>query len=311
MLLILSEQNDEVTNRIIEWLDFYKKEWARVNYEDDVRLSYFSLTANGIEFELLVNHETTLHSKEIDRFWYRRGEINFDLKIGEDAHYDAGIREWLFRENTTIVDCIYHHLDSLKSINKPSDNDINKLIVLVEAQKVGFKIPDSWVVDRKEKLPYRPSYISKGLSFTGFRASDGQFYSAGTISGEGGQDEFSYSLFQEEIKKWVEVRTFHLDGENHSVSIFSQNNQQTKLDFRNYDRERPNRVIPFTLPHEIECKLNELMKVLSLDSGSIDLIVDQNGDYYFLEVNPIGQFLQVSNPGGYYLEEKIAKKLMA
>ncbi|MPT35513.1 MAG: hypothetical protein E2604_10600 [Flavobacterium sp.] len=56
-------------------------------------------------------------------------------------------------------------------------------------------------------------------------------------------------------------------------------------------------------------KLKKLMKVLKLNSGSIDMLVSSNNEYVFLEVNPIGQFGQVSKPCNYYLEKQIAKEL--
>jgi glutathione synthase/RimK-type ligase-like ATP-grasp enzyme len=52
------------------------------------------------------------------------------------------------------------------------------------------------------------------------------------------------------------------------------------------------------------------MKTIGMKSGSIDLIVDENNDYIFLEVNPIGQFAQVSIPCNYYIEEYIANYLI-
>jgi len=51
------------------------------------------------------------------------------------------------------------------------------------------------------------------------------------------------------------------------------------------------------------------MKKINLDNGSIDIIVDNNGKYYFLEINPVGQFGMVSIPCNYYLEKKIANYL--
>ena len=35
------------------------------------------------------------------------------------------------------------------------------------------------------------------------------------------------------------------------------------------------------------------MRALGLRYGAIDMILDQNGEYYFLECNPGGQFLFV------------------
>jgi len=93
------------------------------------------------------------------------------------------------------------------------------------------------------------------------------------------------------------------------MAIFSQNNPKTSIDFRHYDRELPNRSIPFKLPVDIKDKLIMLVKILNVNSGSIDLVVTQEGKYIFLEVNPIGQFGMVSLPCNYYLEKKIANFL--
>lgn len=52
------------------------------------------------------------------------------------------------------------------------------------------------------------------------------------------------------------------------------------------------------------------METIEIKSGSLDLIVDENGDYVFLEVNPIGQFAQVSIPCNYFIEKYIANYLI-
>ena len=49
------------------------------------------------------------------------------------------------------------------------------------------------------------------------------------------------------------------------------------------------------------------MSCLGLDSGSIDMVVTKEGDFVFLEVNPVGQFNQVSKPCNYFLEKEISK----
>ena len=52
------------------------------------------------------------------------------------------------------------------------------------------------------------------------------------------------------------------------------------------------------------------MQKLDLETGSIDLIKSTNGEYYFLEINPNGQFGMTSYPCNYNLEEKVALKLI-
>lgn len=94
------------------------------------------------------------------------------------------------------------------------------------------------------------------------------------------------------------------------MAIFSQEDQQTEVDFRNYNFEKPNRTVPFLLPIDLQEKLIQLMKNLHLKSGSIDMVLTEEGDYVFLEVNPVGQFGMVSSPCNYELSKLIAETLI-
>jgi ATP-GRASP peptide maturase of grasp-with-spasm system len=120
-------------------------------------------------------------------------------------------------------------------------------------------------------------------------------------------DIFFLSLFQEEIKKQYEIRSFYLDGEFYSMAIFSQKDAQTSEDFRHYNYEKPNRTVPYKLPEEICSKLKIFMNEIGLNCGSFDIIYDLDGNYIFLEVNPVGQFGFVSYPCNYYVERRIAE----
>ena len=51
------------------------------------------------------------------------------------------------------------------------------------------------------------------------------------------------------------------------------------------------------------------MKLLKLNTGSIDMIVDHNNNYIFLEVNPVGQFVAYGEFCNYYLDREMAKIL--
>ena len=94
------------------------------------------------------------------------------------------------------------------------------------------------------------------------------------------------------------------------MAIFSQNDAQTQIDFRNYNLNKPNRYVPYKLPKLIETKLLKLMNVHKLNNGSIDLILNSKGEYVYLEVNPVGQFSFLSNSCNYHIEKLIATKLL-
>ena len=79
---------------------------------------------------------------------------------------------------------------------------------------------------------------------------------------------------------------------------------------RHYDDEKPNFCTAFELPEDLNQKLILLMKRLNLMTGSIDMIKSTNGLYYFLEVNPIGQYGEISESLNYGLDEEIANFLI-
>ena len=116
----------------------------------------------------------------------------------------------------------------------------------------------------------------------------------------------SNSLFQELIEKEFEIRTFYFNNNFYSSAIFSQLSTKTKLDFRNYDKLNPNRVVPYKLPTNLENKLRKLMAILNLNSGSFDFAVDKFGNHILFEINPVGQFEQVLIPCNYSLTKDIA-----
>src|SRR5690606_13210058 len=94
------------------------------------------------------------------------------------------------------------------------------------------------------------------------------------------------TMYQNYIYKKYELRIFYLKGQFYSMAIFSQQNEKTKIDFSNYDRNRPNRFVPYKLPQKVEKKLHKFMRSINMNCGSIDMIYTPKGEYVFLEVNP-------------------------
>jgi pyruvate carboxylase len=95
----------------------------------------------------------------------------------------------------------------------------------------------------------------------------------------------------------------------YTMAIFSQLDRQTSTDFRKYNKQKPNRNVPYLLPKNIKNKIIKLMENCNLNTGSIDMIVDKDDNYIFLEINPVGQFGMVSIPCNYFLEREIALEL--
>jgi len=195
----------------------------------------------------------------------------------------------------------------------------NKLVNLKIAQKVGFLIPKTLITNSKRELKKfinsfdkvitkdlrAPVYIrtkKKAYTSTGVEILDN-----GVLSKL--NTYFAPIFLQQYIEKQLELRVYIFREKIYSMAIFSQNDRKTSIDFRNYNKERPNRAIPYKLPKLIESKIKEFMKELDYKTGSIDLILTPQNEHVFLEINPMGQFHWLSANCNYYIEKEIAKTL--
>jgi ATP-GRASP peptide maturase of grasp-with-spasm system len=306
MILILSEQSDPTTTTVIEWLEYYNKDWVRINIEDTIE---FIFIGEDVIFKL---DQKEYKLSEFTSYWYRRGMFSFV------NNYSTGISQFdgfLKIEFQKIVEFIYYRLRKLNSINSIEFSDVNKLIVNSVAKEVGILTPNDLIFSNKESLRENicnKQFLTKPIGGGSINIFyDFSTYAFSTILNPTHVKTQSFfpSLVQNYIDKKYELRIFYIKGEFYSMAIMSQLDDQTKIDFRKYNTEKPNRTIPFVLPKIIEQKIENLMLKLNLNCGSIDMIVTPENEYVFLEVNPVGQFGMTSYPCNFQLEKRIAELL--
>jgi hypothetical protein len=68
-------------------------------------------------------------------------------------------------------------------------------------------------------------------------------------------------------------------------------------------------VTAYELPHDVAARLLDLMKALRLSFGAIDMRVTPDGEHVFLEVNPAGEYLFISERTGQPIPAAIAASL--
>ncbi len=198
----------------------------------------------------------------------------------------------------------FHHAvmnSGIRVLGNPFLGDPNKLIVSHEARRVGLRTPEFEVSQSlsddhtADPERYVTKSLANGLYLWDFDGAGKAYFSyteklSDVASGTTLPRSFPSSLVQRKIEKQYEIRSFFLESKFYSFAIISQNDEQTAIDFRKYNYDSPNRNVPVDLPRDVEQKLDNLMKELKINTGSIDLIVDENGEYIFLEVNPGGQY---------------------
>lgn len=321
MILIISSKDDHSTVDVIDWLRRYNVPFERISSEDPI--SFLSLTISGQtdDAQIMINQNLYLLS-DFTSVWYRRSWLAFEKTefISElDEQFDNQVNDQL-RSEVFYLNDFFDKYFLNRMLNRRGDVTLNKLMVLKQATQFGLKVPETHIISAKEILINllkinKKKFITKNFSPGIFVGLNQYFLNSYTleVSDEMIQELPQYfhpTLFQERIEKLFEIRSFYLNGSFYSSAILSQNDKKTMVDFRNYNHEKPNRTPPYKLPVQITDKLNDLMKELELQSGSIDLLVTVDGGFVFLEVNPIGQFSQVSKPCNYHLERKVADSLI-
>lgn len=300
MILIISQKNEITTTEVIKWLLKLGKSFIRVHEDEifDIRIKERRI--------YLESPRNCFFIDEITSLWYRRGGLNFNHLHYKNKAINLNMNEY----QHWLEDYVIKVLESKKHINKQSNSDINKLLVLEEAQKAGLDVPYYFLADTTDDVTLNKTIIKtiggNPRMESILKDSSGMMYT--TVVQENEDENFFITFFQEKIEKDFEIRSFYLNGKVWSTAIFSQNDNRTKIDFRKYNDEKPNRKVPYNLPKNIEQKIHLLMQSLDLNSGSLDFI-KKDSKYYFLEVNPVGQFLGMSVMCNYLLEKEIADYL--
>lgn len=322
MILIISEEFECTTDEVVQWLLLYNISFLRINKETSLKIVELSLSSERLLFEF---NGRVFNVNDFDTVWYRRGNLNssfFQPALFELSSYPNMLNQvgrFLGNEWNILQFYIFYVLEGKSRVLGSFQKSlVNKLINLNIAKQCGLIIPDTTITSKgcivKNRLT-AAEQISKPISESEtFQNTDGSILKMLTevvnIDEINDENDFFPSLIQENIKKWIELRVFFLGNRFYSMAIFSQSNSMTATDFRNYDNDKSNRMVPYKLPRSIENKLLKFIKHLGLNTGSIDMIVTLEREYVFLEVNPVGNIEMVSKNCNYPIEQEIANYLM-
>lgn len=172
---------------------------------------------------------------------------------------------------------------------------------LVEAAHVGFVVPRtlfsndparirSFIRDNPGETIYKPFCTSS------WRLEDGAAYLFTAVVDEDvlpADDvlRLAPGIFQPRIDKAHELRVTVMGRRVFAVRLASQSLAQAQVDWRIGTRAID--MQPVVLSPAVEARCLALLDRLGLVFGCIDLIVTPAGEYVFLEINQMGQFLWI------------------
>lgn len=331
MILIFSIENDMSTASVVKWLNHYGEKVVVINSDDELYKFHY-IDKTGIYFRNTLTEEI-INLNEVKSCWWRRSGLSlknfmhvplkteFIADSKDLSELIKGSTSYLKAEANALREYIFSRVYAKSKINigSPNKYGLNRLITFELAHQKGFKTPYFEIITKTDQITnsekLNQKFVTKAIAEGIYhQIKNEMFYSYTELAVKSEYTDTNIdvfpSLLTNLVNKKFEIRSFYLEGNFYSMAIFSQSSSQTSVDFRKYSNSRPNKKEPFQLPQKIEEQLKSIFTEMGLNSGSVDLIVDENDDYIFLEINPVGQYQMTSEPCNYNLDKIIAKYLI-
>ncbi|MGS2765298.1 hypothetical protein [Sinomicrobium sp. M5D2P9] len=321
MILLLSTiAGDASFPGIIDWLEYYEADYYILNGED-IFVGREKINVEIKENNIKLEFESFDRS-EVNVIFSRRwlqADVFKHIKP-KYPQFEKILTTALKSEFYSLSNFIVNQFPDAYWIPKNNRTSVNKLQILQTAIEVGLKVPETIITTSKKTLSQfwnlnNKLIISKAIEdFSVYDIPPNMIlqpmYTKLVSEDYLDQvaDSFFPTLFQEYIEKEHEYRVIYFEGKVYASLILSQENDETVIDSRQASTlESSPRIMPIELPKEINLKVNEFMKKINLNIGAIDLLYGKNGEYYFLEVNPVGQFEAYSRHSNYDIQKKIVE----
>jgi len=298
MILIVTNRQDFTVDYTIVELKRQGIPYFRFKTEDfptKARLIWHESSEGGRKIRF--DSDKILDLTKIKSVWYRRPvspSTNPILSKAEQDFVEAESRNTLLGLWRTL-DCFW--------VSKPDKirEAENKLEQLERAKSVGFKVPKTLVTNDPvsvheflEKCDGR--IIAKPICENHISTPEGMKLIYSNLVTQEHKDliplvKYSPVIFQEYVPKKFEIRVNVFGRKVFATEIHSQELacEDVKHDWRRgVSKDIPHK--PHLLSKSIESICRKIVDTYGLKFATLDLILTPSDDYYFLEINPNGQW---------------------
>lgn len=318
MLLVVTNKSDLACDYLILRLKERGIRFSRLNTEDFGRAFHLDITFDVAPKCLLTwGNGQTLGGEEITGVYFRQPRA--PVVPNGTAESD---RLFVQRELKETLRGLWRLIDAKKWLNHPRNLWLasNKLEQLAVAGWLGFHIPQTCVTMSAARVrafydEHGGRIICKAVK-NGFSHDDDKVTLAMTRRVDRAFiDSFdSYAavpmIYQREIVKAYDVRVTLIGGHIFPVAIHSQEREDTEVDWRLWDVGTFDlKHEQIDLPHDVAAYCRAIAKHFDLGFAAIDLVRGTDGLFYFLEVNPNGQWAWIEQKTGYPIRDAIIDRL--
>lgn len=318
-ILLITHQKDNFSiEKVSNYLNELGAEVVRFNsdlYPSAIAVSQ-SFSNSGIKTIIEIDSKEYFLD-EFEAIWYRR------LFLGQalDPNIPKDYRNPILEESRRVIYGIMEttdvfKLDDYRTVRRTSD----KHLQLKTALECGLSIPNTLVTNSANELTQFYNKIPTGIiskmqsSFAIYEDGKENVVFTNTLEAKHMENleslQISPMKFQEKIEKQLELRVTVVGNKIFCFSIDSQAMDGAQTDWRKRGNSLLNKWKSHTLPKNLEKQLLQLMDILGLNYGAMDLILTPGNEYVFLEVNPVGEFFWLDNLAEGAISEAIANLLI-
>uniref|UniRef100_A0A2P1CZ80 MvdD family ATP-grasp ribosomal peptide maturase n=1 Tax=Nostoc sp. FSN-E TaxID=2027337 RepID=A0A2P1CZ80_9NOSO len=265
-------------------------------YPTEVKLDIYQ---GDTERVIITDGEQQLDLSEVSSVWYRRMRYGERIPDTMDKQYkEASIKESRATVRGMIASLPGFHLDQMSNVERTH----NKQLQLQVARKLGLLTPRTLTTNNPAAVKqfawecHQQGIVTKMLSSFAIFGEQGEqfFVFTSPVTDEDLENleglRFCPMTFQENIPKALELRITIVGHRVFTAAVDSQNCDGANYDWRKQGRALKDAWKPYDLPEDVEKKLLKMMSNFGLNYGAIDMIVTPDGQYVFLEINPVGEF---------------------
>lgn len=312
MILVVTNRRDITTDFVVLELQRRGLAYCRLNTEAFASAVVSWRPIEG-RWQLRIEGQA-LDLSDVGAGYYRRPVLPEPPK-----GYDAETRAYAIGEWSAALKSLYGVIGD-RWLNSPNmiDQAEDKPRQLRLASTLGFAIPETLVtndLDAAREFVAEGGFIGKPLRQALVKGQAGDrvvFTSRVDFAGVNDPDVMRAMpiILQREIPKRMDIRVTVVGQRVFAAAIDSQGNPETMVDWRRTAApDLPH--VAHELPESLSAQCVALTARLGLRFGAIDLVLDTAGRYWFLEINPNGQWGWIQTRTGQPIAEAIVTELEA
>lgn len=318
ILIITHTGDNECIKHVSNHIQTFGGEVIRFNVDNyPTKTSLTTLFTNN-KWNIILDNGEKHYLDNLSAVWYRRSHhIGSGIEKIIDQQYFAATMGEVKRTLHGMIEGLPCFQMERFSTYRRLDSKEEQLKI---ASKCGLQIPPTCISNSAEQVTAFIQRTGKAVvakmqsSFSIQQHGNEQVVFTNEINQQQLDEfdnlQFCPMVFQQKLEKKLELRVTIVGDKIFAFAIDSQKEPNAQIDWRKEGLTLMNSWHPFNLPSYLTEQLLAFMDIYKLNYGAIDLILTPDDQFYFLEINPAGEYFWLDKLCNNAISKQIAAVLL-